>query len=75
MLKKLAVAPIHEAAKVAWAKGDRTFVRKFYPSPTKQDRDLAEAIDLVTAAGWALKSSDFEGTGLSRHVNLIFVRP
>ncbi|MGW0393867.1 hypothetical protein ACWDYJ_23810 [Streptomyces sp. NPDC003042] len=75
LLKKLAVPPIHEAAADAWERGDTAFVRKFHPSPAKQDADLAAAIQDVTAIGWALASSQFAGTGLQRHVNLVFQRP
>lgn len=73
-LKKLAIPPIHEAAADAWERGDSVFVRKFFPSPTKHDADMAEAVQAVTAIGWTLASSQFEGTGLQRHANLVFTR-
>ncbi|WP_328967977.1 hypothetical protein [Streptomyces sp. NBC_00239] len=75
LLGKLAVPPIHEAAQAAWDRGDTVFIRKAHPSPTKQDRDIAEAVQRVTAIGWDLRASDWEGAGLSRHVTLTFTRP
>ncbi|MFD5937173.1 hypothetical protein [Streptomyces sp. NPDC060333] len=75
LLGKLVIPPIEVAAGDAWKRGDTVFIRKFYPRPTKHDVDLAKAIQEVTAIGWALASSQFEGDGLQRHANLVFTRP
>ncbi|MEU3777742.1 hypothetical protein AB0F11_32020 [Streptomyces sp. NPDC032472] len=75
LLKKISIPPIDEAAGDAWKAGDTVFIRKFYPRPGGQDVDLAKAIQNVTAIGWALASTQFEGDGLQRHANLVFTRP
>jgi hypothetical protein len=75
LLGKLAVPPIEVAAGAAWRAGDPVFIRKFHPSPTKQDADLSKAIADVTAIGWHMASCQFEGSGLQRHANLVFTRP
>ncbi|MGW5346295.1 hypothetical protein [Streptomyces sp. HUAS TT3] len=75
LLKKFAIPPIDEAAGEAWKRGDTVFIRKFYPRPGGQDVDLAQAIQDVTAIGWTLQSTQFDGEGLQRHANLVFTRP
>ncbi|MET9959346.1 hypothetical protein ABZ128_09690 [Streptomyces sp. NPDC006326] len=75
LLKKIAIPPIHEAAGEAWKRGDTVFIRKHYPRPGGRDVDLAKAIQDVTAIGWTLASTQFEGDGLQRHANLVFTRP
>ncbi|WP_405444672.1 hypothetical protein [Streptomyces erythrochromogenes] len=74
LLKSLAVPPIETAARDAWKAGDTIFVRTFHPRPGKNDTDLAEAVQAVTEIGWTLASSQFEGSGLQRHANLVFTR-
>ncbi|MCY0926204.1 hypothetical protein OTB20_08295 [Streptomyces sp. H27-H1] len=73
-LRRAGALPIAEAAGEAFKRGDTVFIRKFHPSPTKGDQDLAQAIQDVTAIGWTLTSTQFEGAGLSRHANLVFSR-
>lgn len=75
LLGKLAVPPIEVAAGDAWKAGQTVFIRKFHPRPGKNDADLAQAVQDVEALGWKLASSQFEGTGLQRHANLVFTRP
>lgn len=73
-LKKLAVAPIDDAAREAFKRGDTIFVRKFHPRPSKNGTDLAQAIADVEAIGWTLISQQAEGEGLQRFVSLTFRR-
>lgn len=75
LLKKIAIPPINEAAGEAWKRGDTVFIRKFHPRPGGNDVDLAQAIADVTAIGWHMASTQFEGDGLQRHANLVFTRP
>ncbi|MFE5093201.1 hypothetical protein ACFRCI_23290 [Streptomyces sp. NPDC056638] len=78
MLKKFLAArgygAIDDLARLAYKRGDKIFVNKFHPRPTKNDTDLALAISDVEAIGWTLIDRQTEGEGLQRFVSLTFRR-